>query len=332
MSRWDSKSGGAGGGPRFRRLSYLLALLQVLVLVGYFLPWHSYGEAMLAEIYSNLTPDSSESMVPMGIPLIACFVATAVSVLLVIHAVWSVDRTASAMRAVSLLTGFAVAGPLVYAQRLMGASPEWSQIPSLFDTQALGWPFAVVFGAAAGFVALYAYGQIGRSSMMERPSARGSLISSGNGPIGVILVTLCAFGAAIAVAGYFMVWSSGKTTSGAGTTEWTDGGLDLTPLMCIAPLVAVVAATLSLDRLVTRRTGMDVLLLAAQGLIVTGLSLTLFYGVILGEGGWSVMGGVAGWTLQPGWYVCVLGQALALACLLLLGWVGPRRSPQPGTA
>jgi len=315
------------GEPRSRFLYYGLALLQALVLAGYFLPWYQDTDGMLMKVYSDLTHISSEMAKELGVLLIACFVVMAVSLALTSYVVVSNRRRTQVLRVSSLLTSLALAGPLIYLQSLLQFRPEWFDLSDRLGHMGLGWFLVLLLCVGATLLALYMFKQTFGAPEQASIPAQRLTGGSNRASYHVILMVLFASGIVIAVVGYFQTWSSGTFFTIFGTTTLSKSGVDEAPLMCLVLSATVLALALFLLDQLTRCGSGQVFLLAAQSVLVVGLTLTVFWGVILGDYELTYRGLFGRATLQPGWYMCLSGQVLALICLVLVERVQPPRSP-----
>ena len=306
------------GGRRSRYIVYGLVLLQTLVLIGYFLPWYQSADGLLLRIYSDLTHDSYNHVIILDSLLIACFIVTVVSLALTLYMVGRDGREIPVLRVVASLSGFAIAGPLIYVQVLLGFEPEWSDLRDRLGELGVGWFLALPFGLCAGILALYMLKQTYNSVRRGPPATVGLFWGPRGIPRSVILMVLFASGVAVAVMGYFQSWNSMASVTMFGTTTSTGSGVDMTPLMCLVPLAAILAFALLLLGQSIKGAGGLALMSAAQSTLVTGTTLTVFWGAAIGEYETSWRSGSLESALQTGWYVCMLGQVFALVCLMLM--------------
>jgi hypothetical protein len=184
-----------------------------------------------------------------------------------------------------------------------------------------GWYVTLLFGTLTAMIGLYV---IARS---DGPSAEGksanhaiaSTQGAAPGPVPTIPIIILAFGSAVASAAFFQTWASGEFYSMAGAITLRKSGVDEAPLMCV--VLAAIGSSLALSLLSLTAGGRvrAALLTGARNAAAFGLAMTALWGLVIGDlEGWT-RGFVGGLSLQPGWYVFLGGQVLAVAGILLIG-------------
>lgn len=319
MSRWYQGSRSPSGGGRPRYFGYILVLSQCLVLVGYILPWSETDESMFLEAVSYLTQASTEGMVEMGAALIACFFLTSASLVFTFYMIWTDDAKGRAFHVSSLSASIGLAGPLIYVQTLLEWRPEWPELyERLTGEMSLGLFMAIWFGCVSALVGVYALARPPGSVRGRRATEGGSdsRRSEVLGPVPIALLVVLASGVAVATFGYFKTWASGELYVINAIMDWSKTGLDEAPLMCLVPIALGAGLVLTfLGQVVGGRTG-AACSSAALNAVVMALVLTALWGLMIGDLELTMRSLRGELTLQPGWYVFLGGQVLALVCLV----------------
>ena len=298
-------------------------------MVGYLLPWHERQDGALLEAYSNLTHDSTETRLEMGLITFGCFIITFAAMVFTCWMVWKNDSRMLAPRAATISASVALAGPLVYVQSLLQFDPRvdhsWSDLYLRLADMGPGWFLAILFGAATVIVGL---------CMLGRKHPKGSVSPCAHELGGVqssVFIAVLAIGSVTTITGYFQVWSSGDFNTAYGVTELSKSGTDEAPLMCLVPIAAGAALSLAvLSHVFAYRAG-NALLHASRCASAMGLSLTLLWGLVIGDfemNSRSIWGEA---SLQPGWYVFLAGQVATMAGLTIIQHGGWREKDAPRT-
>lgn len=296
---------------------YLLALSQTLTMLGYLQPWSERNGAALLEAYSDLTHNPTEMMAEMALIVVGCFIITLTAMVFTCYMAWKKDSRMLAPRVAAICASISLAGPLMYVQSLLQFDPSWSDLFRRLADMGTGWFLAVLFGAAAVLVGLY---------MIVREHPKGST-SPGTRRLGgvrsSVLIAILAIGSITTIIGYFQVWSSGDFFTAYGSTELSKSGTDEAPLMCLVPIAAGVALALAvLSQILIHRAGIALLHASRCGAAM-GLSLTLLWGLVIGDFEMNYRGLSGEASLQPGWYVFLAGQAAMMVSLVIIrhgGW------------
>lgn len=325
MSSCGEDSGVAAERPKARLIAYGLVLLQALAMVGFLLPWYKRHDALLMKVWSDLTHVSSEAAKDLGISLIACFIVMAAALTLAVYAIGPDIRRTRSLNISFLLESLAIAGPLMYFQAMFHEVQVWSDASYWFGLMGLGWYMTLLCSVGACVLALHLFN---RQCVTARtrpvpdcgPPERSKMTISA-----MIIAAALISGVIIAVVGYFMAWRSGTVFTMFSSTTVSRTGADEAPLMFLVPVTSILALALALTGELFRDRIGPILVSSAQCVLVTGLTFTVFWGVIIGDWVLTSRSVWGEYSLQSGWYICVLGQVLALACVMLSGriWSPP---------
>lgn len=299
-------------------LRYGLCLAQVLVVVAYLLPWERvYAdftyEGLISWVYSRLTHDPSTHQALLMVSLIICFMAAIVSFLITIIVFVKKNERTSALRASSMLTSIALAGPLLWIHgHLPQSGSGLSELSHSISEVGIGWFIAVLCGSAACLLSVYiSCGVGGRTEKgvlsKEHSRCEPSVACFFLMPVFMIVTIL----------GFFLPWSSGSMTSWWSQFTWSVSGFEVSPLMYLVP----VAASMSVVSLIP---GDSVDMMRgrvfselAGNLLAVSFALTLFWGLAFGEADSLVPDAYRNADLQLGWYLCTLGLLVMFVCMLL---------------
>ena len=308
-------------------LHYGLCLAQVLVLVAYFLPWELvYGDLtykiLINWAYSRLTHDLPTNQAFFMVSLITCFMASIASFLITVFMLAMNRRYILALRASSSLTSLAVVGPLLYIHHVSWPDGlDLSNLSPAIGEMASGWFIALFSGSAAFLLTLYMYHVSCKSVQGSRNTIRPSLARLHRTPLVWVSILIVVFGCVITAVGFFLTWNSGSAYIfwGDRHVSYSISGFETSPLMYLVPIAAVLSSSLLILSLFTGKVKNPVSSQAVLNILIVAFALTLFWGLAFGEYrffGVDLPLSVA--KLQVGWYLCVIGQSIILAFMLLV--------------
>lgn len=310
-------------------IRYGLCLVQVLVIVAYFLPWgrtyagNPYPPSGLLEwMYSAFTHDPTTHETFFIASLLTCLVAAVISLVMVVIALTKSREHASALRVSSMFSSFAVVGPLLYLHRYLPwplGSGDLSHLWPLITEMSIGWYIALSSGSATCVLALILCHDACKAPEGGTVKGRGASFRVQSTTFVLACLLVVVAGCVTAVIGFLMTWSSGSVYGlGGGDEYWSNEGLQVSPVMHIVPIAAVLSIGLTMLSLSIIRMRNKVFAQVAENLMILTLALTLFWGPAFGD--FDPVGIDQVWVgrLQLGWYLCVIGQSAILVFMFLL--------------
>lgn len=300
-------------------LHYGLALAQTLVVAAYFLPWRGYHSTyyhhpLIEWLYPRLMDGQSE-----GVALFVCFVAAVTSLLLFMFTVVKKGEHVAALRVSSMLNSLALVGPLLYIHLVLPADGSgWRDLMSAIDEMAAGWFLALFASSIAGLLALYIYLEACRSR--ERDHDSNLLLRAKSPKTTLILASflIISIGGIVAIVGFFLSWNGGVISSLWFNHSWSNYGFEVSVLMYLALIGVVLCFVLLILSFFVRQTMSLAFLQTAENFLIVGLALTLSWGLVLGNLSVFIPDYYLNAELQPGWYLCVIGQSTMLVFMLLV--------------
>lgn len=296
-------------------------------MVAYFLPWERvyaqppYPDGLLATMYSELTHNPTQLEALFNASLIVCFIAAIVSFLLAMFVLTKKREHASVLRASSMLGSLAIVGPLLFLHWYLSwpiGSTDLSQLLHLITEMAIGWYIALFSGLVAFVIALYLYHEACKASNGDSDLREGRLSRIRKTAYLIASFLVIIIGCITTVAGFLLTWNSGSASSMYGQISYSNNGFEISLLMYLVPIAAVLSSSLLILSLFTGKTKNPVSSHAVLNILIVAFALTLFWGLAFGEYRSIMVGGVLVAKLQVGWYLCVIGQSIMLVFMLLV--------------
>lgn len=167
----------------------------------------------------------------------------------------------------------------------------------------------MIAGSAACLLAMYMYIESSRAFI------RAGLQKTSPFPASILII---AFGGIVAMVGFFLSWNSGSTSSlWFDTVSWSNYGFEVSVPMYLIPIGVVLSFMLLILNLSVRQMMSLVFLQITQNFLTVGLALALFWGLAFGEFEALIPDYYIKAKLQPGWYLCMIGELMMIVPMLL---------------